>query len=627
MQSIRDLYKSTARDTRIASKEYWLNVGFLSGHQWIWWNPNNNHPEELPVDDRIRSTFNRMATNHRTLISNLMQRDMAYEVFPNGANDASAQAAYTATEILYALAVDHNWERLREKNYINMLKGGTGVIAVDWDEKAQDSVETGLSIVECVVEPGAYDPEKARWWMKAQVFHPEEVQAMFDLSDLPEADASNGINPLAERLLEGHLGVEKVNPLTTVLTYYERPNPLEEEGKIIVDVGGNRVQEMKWPFPFTDRLNMVVGVETLVEHQWYGETIYSQARSPQVSYNLSKSNLSEHLRDAAVSRLLVPHSAIRIMEAMNDVPGNMHPYPDGLTPPAWLEPPQLPHWLQQLPADYRLDIDDIMGVHDVSRGKAPVNLESGTALSILAELDGTPVGRLLKEGSGMFGRMASMVLEMQEKFAKTKRIAVIDTGESPLSIEWEGKDIAGQYSAKVPLDSVIPRSRAAIQQMGMKLLEMGRIESMEDFARFIEMPGRRHLVNAMNPHVAKARRENSAMARGEVVLPATFDDDAVHIIEHNAFRTTPVYEMLDSEQQHVVDKHVEGHESDAAEAMGKMVGRAEAHPALGAAPTADGDPPVDPELMAMAPDMGLEGADTGEPLDPASMVDTMMASL
>ncbi|MCP5057263.1 MAG: hypothetical protein GY937_11130, partial [bacterium] len=200
---------------------------------------------------------------------------------------------------------------------------------------------------------------------------------------------------------------------------------------------------------------------------------------------------------------------------MNDIPGNMHPYPDGLQPPAWLSPPQLPSWLQQLPADYRLDIDDIMGVHDVSRGKAPVNLESGTALSILAELDGTPVGRLLKEGSGMFGRMASMVLEMQEKFAKTKRIAVIDTGESPLSIEWEGKDIAGQYSAKVPLDSVIPRSRAAMQQMGMKLLEMGRIESMEDFARFIEMPGRRHLVNAMNPHVAKARRENSAMARGE----------------------------------------------------------------------------------------------------------------
>lgn len=628
MKSIREMYRLASRDTRLASQNYWLNTGFLSGYQWIFWDPVAEQPEDRPIDDRIRFTFNRMATNHRTLIANLMQRQMAYEVFPNGANDASAQSAYVAEEVLYAIASDHHWENLREKNYVNKLKGGTGIISLDWDEEAGDSVETALSIVEAVVEPGSYDPEHARWWIKAQVFHPEEVQAMFDLDSPPPADASSGINPLSERLLEGHLGIEKVNPLTLVLTYYERPNPLREKGLIIVDVASEIVQRVEWPFPFEDRLNMVVGTETLVEHQWYGETIYSHARSPQVALNLVKSNLSEHLRDAAVSRLLVPHSAIRIMQAMNDIPGYMHPYPDGLKPPEWLSPPQLPAWLQGLQNDYMADIDDIMGVHDVSRGKAPVNLESGTALSILAELDGTPVGRILKEGAGQFSRLASMVLRMQEARNSSKRLSVIETGEGPLSIEWTGSDIGGQYNANIPLESVIPRSRAAMQQMGIKLLEMGKIESLEDFVRFIEMPGRRHLVNAMNPHVAKARRENAAMTKGKVPLPATFDNHMEHIPEHNVLRTSMAYENMSPERQEVVDLHCEAHETMAAEAMGTSVSRVEEHPALAGVPSADGDPPAPlPEALPPGP-VGPPAPEESEaPVDPATLVDEAMAQL
>lgn len=631
--SVRDLFKMATRDTRLAAQNYWLNVAFLSGYQWIYWDPVVDEPREQPVDDRLRFVFNRMGLNHRTLMANLMQRPMAYEVFPNGADDASAEAAYVSEEILYAQAERHSWERLREKNYANMLKGGSGVIAVDWDEREKDTVETALSIVEVAIEPGAYDPERARWWIKAQVFHPEEVQSMFDLPEPPPADATNGINPLAERILEGHLGVEKITPLSLVLTYYERPNSLRPEGKVCVDVGGHLVQggegsELPWPFPWTDKLNIAVGVETLTEHQWFGETIYSQARSPQVGLNLVKSNLSEHLRDAAVSRLLVPHSAIRIMEAFNDVPGYMHPYPDGLRPPEWLNPPQLAAWIQGLQNDYIADIDDIMGVHDVSRGKAPVNLESGTALSILAELDGTPVGRLLKESAGQMGKVSSMVLQLLEARANSQRLSVIDTGEGPLAIEWKGSDIAGQYNARVPLESVIPRSRAAVQQLGMKLLEMGLITRLEDFVRFIEMPGRRQLVNAMNHHVAKARRENSALTRSKVELPATFDDHAAHIAEHNSFRTSLAYERLTDKQQEIVDLHVQAHETLASEAMASSVARVEEHPALGAVPSADGDPPPPPEAMIPPemPELPPEEPAAAE-LDPTAAVDELVATI
>ena len=47
----------------------------------------------------------------------------------------------------------------------------------------------------------------------------------------------------------------------------------------------------------------------------------------------------------------------------------------------------MPAWWQERPVDLREAIDDIMGVHDVSRGEAPSNIESGYGLSILVEQD------------------------------------------------------------------------------------------------------------------------------------------------------------------------------------------------------------------------------------------------
>ena len=326
-------------------------------------------------------------------------------------------------------------------------------------------------------------------------------------------------------------------------------------------------QEGAWPFPFKDRLNLVVGTETVQEDKWYGDTIYNQARSPQVALNSSWSNLIEHLRDASVARLLVPNSAVRFLDQATDIPGEMLAYPDGVTPPQWLDPAQLPAWLRRLPEDLQRQVDDIMGVHDVSRGMAPANLESGTALSILAEKDSSPVGRLIKVTAGMWTRLGRMILMLQEQQVKDERFAVIETDSGgPLALSWTGKDIGGQYNAKVPLEGIIPISRAAQEQMATKMLEMGIIQDLPTWVAISEVPTGRDMIQRTHPDVAKARRENSRMVQGEVMIPATFDDHTIHIQEHNDMRKTPAYEMAESHIQEMIDDHIQAHETTAAEA-------------------------------------------------------------
>jgi hypothetical protein len=244
-------------------------------------------------------------------------------------------------------------------------------------------------------------------------------------------------------------------------------------------------------------------------------------------------------------------------------------------------------------------MDDIMGVHDVSRGQAPVNApDSGYGLSILAEQDTTPVGKLVKGSAIAWGKVASMCLELFQAEVKGPRQAVVRTpSQPPETMGWTGHDLMRQTQATVPLEAVIPRSHAALQAMAEKMVQMGLIKSFEQFATIMELPGTADLVNRLSPDVAKARWENHAMAQGQVCVPDDFDDHAVHLEQLNDFRKSAKYRLLDPEVQQTIAEHAQAHETMAAEEMGKAQARAAISPALAAAPTAHGGVVLPPDAL------------------------------
>jgi hypothetical protein len=127
-----------------------------------------------------------------------------------------------------------------------------------------------------------------------------------------------------------------------------------------------------------------------------------------------------------------------------------------------------------------------------------------------------------------------------------------------------------------------------------KMLEMGLIDNVGDYAKYAELPNRRDIIQRMAPNVAKASREHARMAKGEAAQVAVFDDHGVHITEHNNFRLTLAYEQMSVEEQNKVDIHIQAHETLAAEAAAKMQARQQAGPALGAVPSANNDPAAPP---------------------------------
>jgi hypothetical protein len=614
---IFDLYVSGLKAQRRANRNYWVNAAFLQGDQWIFFSPETNTLSEVPnTEDRVRATINKLWPGSRTVISKLVQRPLAFEVRPNSSDDVAIEGAKISESIIYAVAREHEWESLRESVAWAAWKGGTGAVCVDWNPtkgkpvalssdgatlSAGDTQETALSIPEFVIQPGARVAREAHWWIKAQALPPAQLKADYNLDEEPNADATTGLSSL-ERGLVGSLGsglhgpqADRDNlhdtPLALVLTYYERPNPNCKEGKVEVVINNKTVWGPKpWPFPFKDHLNISTCRETIKENTWIGDTVVTVARPVQAAFNAAWSNILEHADVAGNARMVTPQSSVELTEQYTDIVGEQIVYADGMDKPDWMTPPQLPGWLLQMPGELSAEIDNILGVHDVSRGSAPANIESGYGLAVLAEQDATPIGKLAGSMARMFGEVASDVLAVYADNVKEKRTAVVVMpGEPAQTTTWSGDDIAGQTTATVPIELVAPRSAAAQAQMAQKMMEMGLITSIEELTRLSEAPGERQIVEAVRPDVARARRENAEMAQGNVQLPEDWDDHQIHIKEHNDFRKTARYERLPKNIRDIYASHVQAHETLGAEGAARQqqamnVGG----PALAATPKADG---------------------------------------
>jgi hypothetical protein len=623
---ITERYTKAVSTIRNHVNEFWLNHAFVINHQWLYIAKGTGQLNDMPEDsDRVQATVNRMWPNCRVIIAKLTQREMPFEVNPDAADDASVKGARLSENVLSQTARDHDWEVIREKLAWSTIKGGTAAMSISWDGnaghtaayaaksgkelKGGDTVEKSHNIAQFVAEPGVRDGETGRWWIDVDALPPEVVQAQYGLDETPAADITAGSSSLMKQMIATASVAQTTGSgtqpdLTRVLTYWERPNSLAPKGRWSVVVGDKIVEghdpendvEAHWPFPWTDRLNLVITRETMMEDEWTGRTILTAARPIQVMLNAAWSSIIEHMKLAGNARLVVPQSSVDILEDLTDLPGDVIVIPDGAQQPNFVQPAQLPGWIIDLPLNLAVQLDDEMGVHDISRGSAPANIESGFGLSILAEQDSTPVGRVSKEIARAFSRIGTMALMLfEDNVLETREAAVVETGQVPTRTPWTGKDLNGQVHATVPLESIIPKSKVEARQLAQEMVQMGMITSINEFLAVAEITNAGDILEKMDPALYKAELENSDMAAGRLVHTANFDKHDVHIVSHNNFRMTRRYMMMSSDEKEVVDMHVTGHETRAAEDLGERRSLQNIDPAMAQLPRASGAAMLPPE--------------------------------
>lgn len=635
---VRERWAASARALSTDRQQAAINRSFLRNKQWVFYNKETGRIEEAPrVPSRVRATVTRVGPDSRRIISKLMRRSLVFDVPPSTADDVAGRASRVAEAALADLHVRQNWERIRVDHAWTTWEGGVSAICVDWDPTqgqviGQDeqgrNVGTGdvrltaLSIHEIGCEPGTHDIEHASWWIRGQAFPPKEVQRRYNLEKPPQSDAMSveGVYRLGET---GRDGADI--PLTMVLTMYQRPYG-DEAGSICTVVNDKMVSHEPWPFSFTDRLNIVTACVQPLHATWLGHTPLSDAVPIQALYNASWSSIIEHLRQAGNARLWVPMGAVDDIEELTDTPGEAVEYnPIGNLRPVYESPPSMPDWWIRQPQMLSDAMDDVLNIHAVSRGEAPSGVESGVALSILSENDDTPVGAFAKELGECWGRVASMVLEvLSQKVTETRRSMVRMPSGVPEVVEWTGGDLAGQTLAVVPIDAVLPRSRAAQAAYAMQLFDRGIITNPQELAKVADLPDQDDLIEGIDPDTARARRENYQMAVGNVRLVDQIDEHQNHLNIHRGFMKSERYEHIDPESQQMFIAHLAAHEMYASQqAAQQTMAMQMGGPAAAMIPTAASSV-LPAEMFAGAQAAQAEQSMTEPPPSPGSAPDNPM---
>lgn len=623
---VAELWSEGLRHTAAERRQAAINRSFIRNRQWVTWNEGANRLEEAPrADRRVRATVPRIGPDSRRLLAKLMRRGLVFEVHPDAADDATTRAARLGEAVLADAHGRLSWERVRSDHAWAAWESGVGLLCVEWDptvgsvigEAKGRTLRTGdvkvsaLGVHEVATEPGAASIEEAGWWVRGQALPPEQVQRRYNLEKKPPATANH---------VDGvwHLGNERATPvpLTMVLTYYRRPYGPEDQGEVMVVVDSQVVEHGPWYFPNPDRLNVTSAVVQPLHGTWLGHTPVSDAVPVQAAYNASWSSIIEHMRNAGTARLWVPMGAVEDVEELSDTPGEAVEYnPINNLRPGYESPPAMPDWWIRQPDMLAGSLDDILSVHDVSRGEAPTGVESGVALSVLAEADDTPIGAFANELGECWARAGRLVLGLYEARATETRTAVVKQDRVPERVQWIGADLMGQHNVVVPRDSVMPRSRAAQAAYALQLYDRKILTTPEQLAKIADLPDQDDMLEGLDPDTARARRENLAMAVGTARTVDQIDEHANHIRVHRDFLKSERFEQLPPDVQGIFVDHLRAHEFYAAQQAAQQVQAAQLGGPVAAAVPTVATQPIDPAMLgAGMPMSGGEPAPGEEPM-------------
>lgn len=621
---------------RTARKDFQINLAFYNDLQWVTWNSHRGCVEGLPArfsdTERIRMTDNKIAPAIDTLMGILCERDLVFEGDPTDADDQSMKGSQLAESILESGRQTQGWENIRKDEVMGLLLGGTSAVAVEWDNSSGERLWvndqndqvigtgevtlTSLTIDEFTLEPGSRTPDAANWWVGLTAVPCAQVRDHFGLDWTPEPDVTSEVNTLFPSFRSRY---GDNTDTCAVYVMYERPNRKCKEGRCLAVVNGITVKEGPWKFPFNN-LNIHVFREGQLPGTWIGKTFTTSARPLQVALNAARSNIQEHMKLAGNARMMVPFGALDDINELTDEPGEIlqwHADPGNSAKPDYLVPPPLSNSIIQYAEVLEQAIADIMHVHDVTRGVAPGDRNSGLALSILAEKNNTPLGPLAHEQADRWSKIATQILKLYAKNVDSTREAIV-VGKSgvPQKWAWSGSDLRGQTAVRVPIDAVAPYTRAQMlaQLQNLQMLNptaFGMIPA-ERIVKLMGLSSPREMTNGLAPDVAKAQRENDRMSVGEPQIPEDFDDHAKHIAEHNAFRKSTVYEFAPDDVKEVIDRHIQAHEQLAQEEVMNQATMNNIAPGLGALP--QGANPMGsavPEPFSASPPLN-----EGQPLPP-----------
>lgn len=612
----RDLHRKAKSSRERLESDWYLNVSFYLGDQWIFWNRNRiDRPRLDPW--RVTVTDNRMLPALDSRVARKVKNRPVFVVVPFSGDEEDRNAARLGEKIL-----DHNWNALSlgEKSFRAIKWAeltGAGFWKIYWDKtkgakrdflfrdgqlmrdatgrpipaeamaqmpEAEDisvkSVAEGdlcievLSPFEIYPDPLAEDLDEAEWVIESKVRSPQYVKERYGVEAKPDSNVPTGIaesrmfpsSSTQGTSFGGRFSTSSEYMGVTLYEFWARPSSKYPHGKRAVWTQTQLLLETDLnDSPYSD--NPYVMFRCLdVPGRFWPTSVATQLRGPQTELNKLRSQIVENAQRFGNPAMLTSRQANIKYQGM---PGERINF-DSTTPdavPSYLQPPAIPQYIQNELERIEMSITEISGVHEVSKASVPSGVTAASAINLLQEADDTRLGPEIHNIEDAFSRAGTKALKVQAKFSSEERTLRLAGEEGDWEIsKYKGTMLKNNTNVEVQAGSAMPRSKAARQaamtemlerflQYGIQLDE----RALRKFFKEYDIGGLEHLLANVTNNETQVRREHQKMFNGIAVMINTYDDDDFHITAHEEEQKSLRYEQSDPQIQELLDMHVEAH--------------------------------------------------------------------
>jgi hypothetical protein len=581
-------------------RQWYLNMAFYRGRQNVAYRKTttlvNGGSGQLYTPPapywRSRPVINRIKPIIRGELAKLTSQKPTAYILPATSDDRDMFAAQAGEQLWESI---YRFKKIpavmRKALWWNQVCGN-GFIKVAWDPDLVDknsnqkgdlcySAETPFHIF--CPDFRATDLEDQPFLIHAQLKTPDWVKLNYPEANFKQSgDKQNEI--LDDSWLD-ILGQQMSRNRESILSLecWVKPKRLANfpNGAMFTIVGDSLVQfKTGWPyqhgnFPFVKLDNIPTG-------KFYTDSNINDLISPQREYNRTRGQIIENKNRMAKLQLLAEKGSIDAAKITTE-PGQVIEYQPGFNPPTAMPLQALPAYVTQELDRILLDMNDISGQHEVSKGQTPPGVTAATAINFLQEQDDTMLSFTFASLEESYEAIGFMTLSYIQQFWDTPRIIKI-VGQDGFfdSMTFKGSSLRGNTDIRVEAGSALPISKAAKQAFIMDLMKMQFIDPATGL-EVMEMGGIAKIYEAVQVDVRQAQRENLKMSQitaqamqmmqmqqmqadpmaaqmpPTVVEVNSWDNHDIHIATHNKYRKSQAFEALDDAAKSQFEQHVQMH--------------------------------------------------------------------
>jgi len=586
LKEIEDFYEEGIKARRTFESDWYLNMSFVLGRQFVNWSQVKNALIDTPRPaHRLRIIANRLFPVLRILLAKITRAKPLLYVVGENRESKSRDAARVGWKVLNSL-----WDSMEIPSDIYELAiwlsvCGTGFMAPYFDnndgevmmiEETQEDgsikeveVRTGtiknevLSPFEIIPEPGVHKHNTIRKIMRLAILPIKEVMERYNVKDIESEDLQMTPMELSLQQAIAKSPIE-LKDSVRVKELREKPSREHPEGRLVTIAGSKILYQGPLPKEY-DSPGLGISKFDFMKFgkRYWGISLFTQLRPLQRRYNLGRSELAEYIRDFCKGKWMIPNTARLDPNALTDEAGEkvLYNYAGPNSQPTAVRGPELPMTFFRNLEEIKAEMDDFSGIHDVSQAKAPKWVKSGVALDMLQEQDSSqlaPTMGLFELALGHFGKSLLRIAQLNFKEPRSLRTFSKEYPDVVLK-KFLGADLKGNMEVRVSLGSALPQSRGARVNYVLSLWREKLIQDPKAVLKLIELQEMEFLYKEEMLDEANANSENDDMSEGIAREVAFYDAHILHIKSHTLWLKNPDHRRVNKQLLKLFHAHIALH--------------------------------------------------------------------